>query len=48
VALGRDISYLFTVEELIAVTEKWEIDMEHSERLLTPNFRAFHKLPLVV
>lgn len=45
--LGRDMAYsLF--EELIAVSEKWEIDLEHSERVLTPNFRGFHRLPLTV
>lgn len=45
--LGRDMSYsLF--EELISVAEKWEIDLEHSERVLTPNFRGFHVLPLTI
>lgn len=45
--LGRDMSYsLF--EELIKVADKWEIDLEDSERVLTPNFRGFHKLPLTI
>jgi cytochrome P450 len=45
--LGRDMSYsLF--EELITVAEKWEIDLAQSERVHTPNFRGFHKLPLTI
>lgn len=45
--LGRDMSYsLF--EELIAVSSRWEIDLEHSERVHTPNFRGFHVLPLTL
>ena len=45
--LGRDMSYsLF--EELISVADKWEIDLEYSERVLTPNFRGFHVLPLTI
>lgn len=45
--LGRDMSYsLF--EELIAVAEKWEIDLDDSVRVPTPNFRGFHHLPLTI
>lgn len=45
--LGRDMSYTL-FEELLKVSDKWEIDLDHSERVLTPNFRGFHKLPLVI
>lgn len=45
--LGRDMSYsLF--EELIGVAEKWEIDLDDSVRVPTPNFRGFHHLPLTI
>lgn len=45
--LGRDMAYTL-FGELIAAAEKWEIDLAHSERVLTPNFRGFHKLPLTI
>jgi cytochrome P450 len=45
--LGREMACsLF--EELLTVSEKWAIDLEHSERVLTPNFRGFHVLPLTL
>jgi cytochrome P450 len=45
--LGRDMSYTI-FEELLKASEIWEIDLSNSERVLTPNFRGFHKLPLTV
>lgn len=45
--LGRDMSYTL-FKELITVSDKWEIDLEHAERVHTPNFRGFHKLPLAI
>ena len=43
--LGRDMSYTI-FEELLDASEIWEIDLANSQRVLTPNFRGFHKLPL--
>jgi cytochrome P450 len=45
--LGRDMSYTI-FEELLKVSDTWEIDLENAERVLTPNFRGFHKLPLTI
>lgn len=45
--LGRDMSYTI-FEELLKISDKWEIDLSKSERVLTPNFRGFHKLPLTI
>lgn len=45
--LGRDMSYTI-IEEFLKVSDKWEIDLSDSERVLTPNFRGFHKLPLTI
>jgi cytochrome P450 len=45
--LGRDMSYTL-FEELIRAADQWEVDLEHAERVFTPNFRGFHKLPLTI
>jgi hypothetical protein len=45
--LGRDMSYTL-FEEVLKISDRWEIDLDHSERVLTPNFRGFHKLPLTL
>ncbi|MDT8272765.1 MAG: cytochrome P450, partial [Desulfomonilia bacterium] len=45
--LGRTMSQ-FIFEELLAASERWEIDLEDSERVTTPNFRGFWKLPLAL
>jgi hypothetical protein len=45
--LGRDMSYTI-FDELLKVSAKWEIDLADSERVLTPNFRGFHRLPLTI
>ncbi len=45
--LGRDMSYIL-FENLLQASTRWEIDLSHSERVLTPNFRGFHKLTLTL
>lgn len=45
--LGREMSYTL-FREILAVSERWEIDLDNSERVLTPNFRGFSKLPLTL
>jgi cytochrome P450 len=43
--LGRSMSQLI-FEALLESSEVWEIDLEGSERVTTPNFRGFWRLPL--
>ncbi len=45
--LGREMSYTL-FREILAVSEQWEIDLDNAERVLTPNFRGFSKLPLTL
>lgn len=45
--LGRSMSQLI-FEALIDASEVWEIDLDSSERVTTPNFRGFWRLPLRV
>lgn len=45
--LGREMACAL-FEELLTVSERWDIDLDNSERVLTPNFRGFHKLPLTL
>ena len=45
--LGREMSYII-FEELLAASDIWQIDLDHSVRVKTPNFRGFSKLPLSI
>lgn len=45
--LSRSMSYIL-FEEVLKVSRKWELDLERSERVTTPNFRGFAKLPLAI
>lgn len=45
--LGRSMSQLI-FEALLDASDKWEIDLASSERVTTPNFRGFWRLPLRV
>jgi cytochrome P450 len=45
--LGRDMAYTLFAE-LLKVSTRWDIDLTHAQRVLTPNFRGFHKLPLTI
>jgi len=45
--LGRDMAYTLFAE-LLKVSNRWDIDLTHAQRVLTPNFRGFHKLPLTI
>jgi cytochrome P450 len=45
--LGREMSYII-FEELLAASDTWQIDLDHSVRVKTPNFRGFSKLPLSI
>jgi cytochrome P450 len=45
--LGRAMSRTI-FEELLAASDKWEIDLAQSSRVTTPNFRGFSKLPLTI
>lgn len=45
--LGRSMSQLI-FEALLDASEVWEIDLDSSERVTTPNFRGFWRLPLQV
>jgi hypothetical protein len=31
---------------VLAASDRWEIDLENSKRVTTPNFRGFARLPL--
>lgn len=45
--LGREMSYTI-FEELLAVSNTWQVDLESSERVTTPNFRGFSRLPMSI
>ena len=45
--LGREMAYAI-FEELLTVSDTWQVDLEHSKRVETPNFRGFSKLPLSI
>ena len=45
--LGREMAYTI-FEELLAVSQGWQVDAVGSERVRTPNFRGFSKLPLSI
>lgn len=45
--LGREMSYTI-FEELLAVSDTWQVDLKSSERVKTPNFRGFSRLPLSI
>jgi cytochrome P450 len=45
--LGREMSYII-FEELLAASDIWQVDLDHSVRVKTPNFRGFSKLPLSI
>jgi hypothetical protein len=34
--------------ELPAVSDSWQVDLKGSERVATPNFRGFSRLPLSI
>jgi cytochrome P450 len=45
--LGRDMSYtLFS--ELLNASDVWKIDLDNAQRVTTPNFRGFSRLPLTI
>ena len=35
-------------EELLAVSRCWEVDLGDAQRVTTPNFRGFARLPLTI
>lgn len=43
--LGRRMTQVL-FEELLQLSDRWEIDLEDSARVTTPNFRGFTRLPL--
>jgi cytochrome P450 len=45
--LGRDMSYTL-FEEMLRVSDTWEVDLANAERVTTPNFRGFARLPLTL
>lgn len=45
--LSRSMSYTL-FDELLAASNTWQIDVEHAQRVRTPNFRGFTRLPLTV
>lgn len=45
--LGRTMAQ-FIFEELLAVSDRWDVDLSHAERVTTPNFRGFSRLPLTL
>lgn len=45
--LARDMAYTL-FEELIGVSNGWQIDLNQAQRVTTPNFRGFAKLPLTI
>jgi hypothetical protein len=34
--------------ELLAVSDIWQVELSNSQRVTTPNFRGFSKLPLLI
>lgn len=45
--LGREMAYTL-FEELVKTSDTWEIDLDDAERVTTPNFRGFARLPLAI
>jgi hypothetical protein len=45
--LGRVMAQ-FLFEELLAVSTRWEIELQGAARVTTPNFRGFTRLPLTL
>jgi cytochrome P450 len=45
--LGRLMTQIL-FEDLLTVSEKWEVDLDKAVRVTTPNFRGFATLPLVI
>ena len=46
-ALGRAMAQLIFAE-LLPRAERWEVDTGRAERVRTPNFRGFAKMPLSI
>ncbi|HRQ38613.1 MAG TPA: cytochrome P450 [Chloroflexota bacterium] len=45
--LGREMAYAIFAE-LLAASDTWQVDFTGAERVKTPNFRGFSKLPLTI
>jgi cytochrome P450 len=45
--LGRRMTQIL-FEELMKVSERWEINLDSAARVTTPNFRGFTRLPLIL
>ena len=45
--LSRSMSYIL-FEEVLKLSQRWELDLERAERVTTPNFRGFAQLPLQI
>ena len=35
-------------EELLAINDRWQVELANSERVVTPNVRGFAPLPLTL
>jgi len=46
-ALGRRMTQCL-FEEVLKVSSRWEVDLDSSARVTTPNFRGFTRLPLTL
>ncbi len=45
--LGRSMSQSI-FKHMLAVSERWDVDLERAKRVETPNFRGFEKLPITI
>jgi cytochrome P450 len=45
--LGRRMTYIL-FEEMLKVSDQWDVDLNHAVRVTTPNFRGFSSLPLTI
>lgn len=45
--LGQEMAYTI-FEELLVASDMWQVDFSDAERVKTPNFRGFSKLPLTI
>lgn len=45
--LARSMSYIL-FEELLAASTDWQVDLDRAERVRTPNFRGFTRLPVAL
>ena len=45
--LGRQMTRI-AFEELLAVSDRWDVDLSAAKRVTTPNFRGFSRLPLTI